>query len=116
MRPWYLLPPRSQTATSMPTPWAFLSTEALPPRLELEPPLARALCERRDAAVVFVTAPIKDRDLDADLLGLSRDELPNLAGRVLAALGLPNLAGVGRRQRASRVVVDEVGGEDRKSG
>ncbi len=34
---------------------------------------------------------------------------PDLAGRVLAVLGLSHLAGVGRRERTARVVVDELG-------
>ena len=72
----------------------------VPPRkLELEPALARALGERRDASVVLVSAPVEDDRLYPGLGGLVRDQGSDLAGRVLAVLGLSYLAGVGRGER-----------------
>src|SRR5215212_8448841 len=80
-----------------------------PVKLELQSALARALGERRDSSVVFVSAPVEDDSLDPGLGGLFRDQGSDPAGGVLAALGLPHLAGVGRRERLSRCVVDELG-------
>src|SRR5215213_916732 len=80
-----------------------------PVKLEPQPALARALGERSDASVVLVWAPVEDDRLYPGLGGLFRDQGSYLAGGVLAVLGLPHLAGIGRRQRSSCVVVDELG-------
>src|SRR5829696_1889783 len=80
-----------------------------PVKLELQSALARALGERRDSSVVFVSAPVEDDSFYPGLGGLFRDQGSDLAGGVLAVLGLPHLAGVGRGERLSRCVVDELG-------
>src|SRR4029453_5034963 len=80
-----------------------------PVKLERQSALARALGERGDASVVFFWAPVEDDRLYPGLGGLFRDQGSYLAGRVLAVLGLPHPAGVGRREPLSRALAHPLG-------
>src|SRR3712207_4084448 len=79
-------------------------------RSEVEAALAGALGQRLDAAVVLVAAAIEHRGVHAGALGALGEQRPG-AARLVHRLQVAQVAlrpGDGR-QRAARVVVDELG-------
>src|SRR5215472_9687338 len=82
---------------SYPAFWLLEQERRSKETLELQPGLARCVCQSLDAAMIEVAATIEDHLLDALGLRTLGDELADLAGRGDVASGLLGFALLGER-------------------